>query len=327
MALTDIFILGGGVCGVASALAISKALASREGVTITVFELREAPATLGGPVNLTPSAQRHLDRLGVLQMLDERGAGAGVSGIELFSIHSGKSLGCLNFAGDDGTGFGGYKGRRVSRRDLLLAMLDAAEQLENVQVVYGKKVTGLRESAERVHVSFEDGETSVADLVLGCDGIHSNTRMQFVEPDRVPVYTGISTAQGYVKTQDVASKIHFKDTGMNMSRMGSLLATYHDPRHEGIYLAAVTEAKENLSRDGWKAKGADQETVRQDLMKRFGYGAFPCVREMVAESADWFLFPVYILPPGGKWCTERVILLGDAAHAVSGKTRVPANTS
>jgi 2-polyprenyl-6-methoxyphenol hydroxylase-like FAD-dependent oxidoreductase len=325
MALSDIFILGAGMCGVASALAISKTLSSHDAAKITVFELRDAPTTLGGPVNLTPSAQRHLDRLGVLKALDERGAGTEVNAIELFSIHSGRYLGCLDFTGSDGNGYGGYKGRRVMRQELLLAMLDAAKHLKNVQVLYGKKVIGLRESAEKMQVTFEDGESATADLVLGCDGIHSNTRMQFVEPDRVPVYSGISTAQGYVKARDVTSNIHFRETGMHMSSRGSLLTTYYDPGHEEIYLAAVTEAKDNLSRDGRRAKGADRELVTQDIMSRFGDGAFTCIREMVAGSADWFLFPVYALPPGGKWHTERVILLGDAAHAVSSLPRPQRN--
>lgn len=39
-------------------------------------------------------------------------------------------------------------------------------------------------------------------LVLGCDGIHSATRM-VIEPNRVPRYSGIFSAYGFTATQEV----------------------------------------------------------------------------------------------------------------------------
>jgi 2-polyprenyl-6-methoxyphenol hydroxylase-like FAD-dependent oxidoreductase len=318
MPLSDIFIIGGGICGMASAIALSKALHQKKDVKITVFELRDEPSALGGAVGLTPSAMRHLDHIGVLRSLNERKLGTEVEKIEIFSTHSGSNLMNLDFVDGQGKGIGGYKGRRVMRRDLLLAMTDAARDMPNVTLEYGKKVAAMENSerSQKVKVLFEGGANREADLVLGCDGIHSNTRMKFVEPERVPVYTGICTAQGYARTSDVHSEIHFKDTGLNMSRRGSLLTTYYTRERDEIYLAAVMEVSETLSRDGWKAKGEDQEGTKRDMMDRFGAEMIPAVRDMIAGSGEWFFYPVYKLENGGKWHRDSVMLLGDAAHAV-----------
>ncbi|KAM5437046.1 hypothetical protein MferCBS31731_005701 [Microsporum ferrugineum] len=326
--LSEICIIGGGMSGLAAALALAKYLSSRdELINVTVYELRDEPTTLGGAVNLMPNALRNLDRLGVYKHLQENKCGAEVDRIELFSNYSGPGqLASMDFVDTEGSPLGGFRGLRVMRSDLMSAMLDAinASTYANVtlRILNGKKVVRLEEPSsgnkgeKKVLVSFEDGTEVEADLVLGCDGIHSKTRMNYVEPEREPVYTGISVAQGYVDRKAVSSDLHFKATGMNMSRKGSLLATFYEPTHESIYLASVTEAKETLSRDGWKTKGADQDAVKADILDRFGESAFPCVREMITVSNSWFLFPVYKLPPGGKWCTERVMLLGDAAHAM-----------
>ncbi|EFR02632.1 salicylate hydroxylase [Nannizzia gypsea CBS 118893] len=324
--LSEICIIGGGVSGLASALTLAKYLSTREEhANITVYELRDLPASLGGAVNLTPNALRNLYRLEVLPHIYKNEYGTEVDRIELFSNYSGPGqLASMDFVDAQGEPMSGLKGLRVMRLPLLLAMINAIDDTAlagiTLNIVYGKKLVKLEHSNAqgegKVQVSFEDGTVVEADLVLGCDGIHSKTRMSYVDPDRVPVYTGISVAQGYVARKEIASDLHFKDTGMIMARRGSLLTSFYESTRKFVYLAAVTESKEALSRDGWKAKGEDQEAVKADILDRFGDSIFPCVREMITASNGWYLFPVYKLPPGGKWCTERVMLLGDAAHAM-----------
>lgn len=325
MPISNILILGGGICGLATAIALSKTHASEAGLKITVYELRDRNGIFaigGGSVGLTPSALRHLDYLGV----PVKGFGAEVSGIEIFSNQAGTRMGSIDFSGDaselnaPGNGYDGYKGARVKRKELHAALLDAVEREEKVDVMFGKKVIGLNEDDGNVQVRFEDGTSAIGDVAVGTDGIHSATRMRFVAPDRVPEYSGLATAQALVAASDVRSHMHFKDTAMNISRRGSLLTTFCDRERKEIFLAAVMETEEG-GRDGWRVKrqkdGGQQDAVKKDIEDRFGDSAFPCIREMMEGAGDWYMYPVYNLPAGGKWCTERVMLLGDAAHAVS----------
>ena len=165
----SILILGGGICGLATAIALSKTLSSsQKGLKITVYELRDKDGTTSmsdGAVNLTPSALRHLDYLGVRV----RDLGAEVSAIELFANQSGARMGAIGFSGDnyngDGTGNGydRYKGARVMRKKSLAALLDAVGG-ENVEVVFEKKVIGLDEHDDgKVQVKFEDVTSAIGD--------------------------------------------------------------------------------------------------------------------------------------------------------------------
>jgi len=70
-----IMILGAGITGLTSALALSDNLLDTL-AKITIFEVRSAPATIGGAVNLTPKALRYLDHLGVHDIILQNGFGA-----------------------------------------------------------------------------------------------------------------------------------------------------------------------------------------------------------------------------------------------------------
>lgn len=325
---SNILVLGGGIAGIAAALALSKQLSPlNPDLTITIYELRDVPSTSGGAINLTPVAQRHLAQLGILEELDKMGpdAGVDVDGIEYFSIHTGRKMGSVDFAGKKGQGYGGYKGRRVMRICLHLAMLAAVEKRRNVSIEFGKKVVGGLESEKNVTIFFADGTSATGDMAIGCDGVHSNVRTKIVDPERPSEYTGISFIQTTIKTNLIDAPIHFKATAMNRSRRGALLTTFCDLEKTEIFVAGLVQIDSSLlSNDSWKQegfgsfrpRGSPLKALRDDIRERFGDSVIPCVREIVEKAEGWSIYPVYQLAPGGKWSTDRIILLGDAAHAV-----------
>jgi 2-polyprenyl-6-methoxyphenol hydroxylase-like FAD-dependent oxidoreductase len=60
---------------------------------------------------------------------------------------------------------------------------------------------GRQDSGTEVTVQFEDHTTATADLVVGCDGIHSTIRSQFVADN--PQYSGRIAWRGLVPIADV----------------------------------------------------------------------------------------------------------------------------
>ena len=326
-----IVIAGAGIAGIACALALSKELSPFvPDLKITVYERHDVLSTSGGAINLTPVAQRHLAQLGVLDELDRMGpeGGADVDAIELFSTRSGRPIGSINFTDHKGKGYGGYKGRRVMRIILSVAMLTVVERTRNVEIVFGKKVVSGEEFDDRVVLHFQDGTEAIGDLVIGCDGVHSAVRTQFVDVDRPAEYTGLSFLQATIETDSLSSRVHFKSSSLNISRHGSMLASYCDRDRGQIFAAAIVQfSQESLSRyrlepgQDWATQHRIRCALREEIRDRFGKSAIPCIREIIESKADWMLYPVYQVRPGGRWCLNRVILLGDAAHAVSSYTQ------
>jgi 2-polyprenyl-6-methoxyphenol hydroxylase-like FAD-dependent oxidoreductase len=303
--LNHILIIGAGTSGLASALALHAL-----NIPCTVYELRAAPSTIGGAINLTPNAIRCLDHLGVLQHL--KGKGCVTRSIGIFSAFGGQFIGELSFRNIDKFQ---YHALRISRAQLLQGFLDALEGT-SVKIEYGKKLVALTESEESVEATFEDGTVAKGDILLGCDGIHSITRMKLVEPTRAPIFTNTAAAYGFVPVSSISSSIHFEDASVNVSRRGSLLAAFCDPDKETLYFAAVMEVKSELDHEGWKAQSSDQEATRKEIQSRFGDLKKPFLTKMLDKVEDLFFYPIYVLSRHGKWSSKRVMLLGDAAHAV-----------
>jgi 2-polyprenyl-6-methoxyphenol hydroxylase-like FAD-dependent oxidoreductase len=71
-------------------------------------------------------------------------------------------------------------------------MLSAAKEAE-IPITYNKQIVQIEEGKDKVAVSFSDGTTDTADILLGCDGIHSSVRKLYVNPLQEPEYSGIAS--------------------------------------------------------------------------------------------------------------------------------------
>jgi salicylate hydroxylase len=299
-------IIGGGIAGPAAAIALQEI-----GIACTIYELRPAPATIGGAIGLSPNAMRVLDHWGLYETIAE--TGYSYERIDMFSILSGRLLGSLPFGGKERFG---YDSMRCKRSDLQRLLLEKALGAGTV-IRYGKRLVDVKEGEDSITALFEDGDEAVGDILLGCDGIHSNVRVKYVDPSRSATYTGISSAYGFVPVSKITAPIHFNEPGMNMSRQGSLLTTYSDAEKKTVFLAAVMEVKDPAGKDGWLTRGRVQEAARNDLLKRFETPNLPCIAEMTRGIDELYFYPVYTLSNAGRWFQGRAILIGDAAHAVS----------
>lgn len=322
----NIIILGGGIAGLTTALALTKfAPPTSEPPRITIFEVRPEPATIGGAVNLTPNALRLLSHLGALDEIRANNYGKDCDAVEIFDIHSNTKLAESSFRGPDGKGLGTppFKALRITRGESLKGVLAAIAKHPNIQLLCGKKTTEIREDSHGVTLTFADGGSASADILLGCDGIHSVTRLKHVEPERTAIYSGICNAFGFAprradaSTADGYEPTHFETSAMNFSRRGMLLTSFHSAAKDTIYVGGLMQIPEIASRDGWKAAGADADKTRADMLARFAEGAAnPLIRHVIEDARDLFLWPVFTLADGGRWSTQRVMLIGDSAHAM-----------
>lgn len=323
MAIQDIIILGAGPCGLSTAIALAKITPTPR---ITIIELRREPQPMGGTINMTPLAIRYLDYLGAGQRLRDRSI-ALVDGVDMISLRTGWKMGNI---------WGGIGCRRTARFPLVVSLLETAKQehADAIEIQWGRRVTGIDEVDDKVVLTFDDRSTMRGDVLFGCDGIHSAARSLWVEPGRDKIYSGRAVTMGWYNAaprkdeelKQTAAPITYlngkpaiRDTAVFNGHGGVLITSYFEPTRQNIFFAHVREMDEptDAGRDGWQVLGKDQHAVRQEVVRTYEGGRVNGLEAAISGCDSWHQYPIYKLPPGGRWHRGRVLLLGDAAHAVS----------
>ena len=324
MATQSILILGAGPAGMAAALALAMQ-ASSEGsnsLKITLLELRPVLGTIGGAINLTPLAMKYLDYLGAGKRVKEKCIDL-AHGLDYISLRTGKVIG--NIWGDIGA-------VRVARHALVESLLQTIqeEHSKNIDIQWGKKVVGIEERENKMALTFEDGTYIEGDTLIGADGVHSVVRRLWVEPDRNPQFAGRVVIMGFSdihKVNDDSSPLLLPDgspalvdTSILSSNRGMFLASYWEPTRTNVFFALIDsmELPENGdSREGWKALAEDQASLKKKVSAAYEVSPVKGIPELADACKKWQFWPINILPPGGLWHKGKVLLIGDAAHAVS----------
>jgi salicylate hydroxylase len=300
-AKSRIAIIGAGVGGLTLWLALRQ-----RGFFADIYEQARELAEIGAAVALSANGTRELERLGVL----DRIVAASTEPTELI-YRDGRTGGRI--AAHPVRLGGSYRGRfgapycGLHRAELQRA-LGAGVDPERLRL--GRRLVDLSEDSDRVTLSFADGGTVEADAVIAADGVRSVVR-RFVAGDDGLLYSRTSGFRGIIPVGSLPSLPDPQAIQFWMGPSAHLLhyAIGADGRH--VNFLAVVEGPHDW---GHPEKGL-AATKDADALALFR-GWHPAVTEMIAavrHEARWGLFPAR---PLRRWRRGRVVLLGDAAHAM-----------
>ncbi|KAM0332015.1 hypothetical protein ACHAQA_002281 [Verticillium albo-atrum] len=307
---TNVAIIGAGLSGLSLALALHQ-----QNIPCTLYESRAAPLDIGGAIMLSPNALRILDNLGVYQRL----APLAYHFKNLyFRTDDNKLLDTFEFGSADKYG---YDGIRVYRFELINVLLDMLSEA-GVKPIYGKKfVKVTTENADGVTWAFEDGTTATAGLLVGADGIHSRVRGH-INADVIPIFTKMIGVSAAVPTAqlglDADDDYPLPVTVMN-KKHGAFVAAPQRRDGSEIFFGKQCQFAEEPDREGWERITNDKEWCIEFL--RRGSEDYPpfvarAVSNIPLDAIN--LWPFYIIPKLSSWTSDhgRVVILGDAAHAI-----------
>lgn len=188
-------VIGSGIAGPAAAMALQKA-----GIGSVVYEQHAGSAAgTGSFLTLATNGADALRTLGAEKSATS--AGFPTTAAVLWS-GTGKRLGAAEVSMTLEDGITGYT---LKRTGLSQALLDAAEN-RGIQVEHGKRLIGAQHVDGGVRASFSDGSDATADILIGCDGIHSTVR-GIIDPNApVPTYAGLVNLDGFVRGVPVEAR-------------------------------------------------------------------------------------------------------------------------
>lgn len=293
-------VIGGGIAGPATAMALHKA-----GIHATVFEARPQGAD-GRGVMLT-LATNGIDALRALDA-ERRAATVGfpTPGIRLHT-HTGKILGITPTGGTlaDGT-----VSRTIRREALYQVMHDEAAS-RGIPIQRGKRLISAYETRDGVRAEFSDGTHEEADILIGADGIHSTVR-RIIDPNAPrPRFSGLLTTGGYARGVAVTTAPGSYEMIFGRHAFFGYATA---PDGEVWWFVNIPRRREPargeldaISSDAWRTLFAD--LYRDD--------AGPAL-ELIAASDDFApMTAIHTLPSLPRWHSDRMLVLGDAAHAPS----------
>ncbi|KAL6231535.1 hypothetical protein BDW75DRAFT_247846 [Aspergillus navahoensis] len=314
-------IIGAGPAGLSAALRLHQTT----NIKPIIYELRPKPTTLGGAIGVSANGLRLFDRLGVYESLSKRGSSR--SDCAIYSLNGGRLGGLNNFAARAHAETG-YGYMRIKRADLVDVLLDAVRKA-GIPLHFGQKISGIEDSgwgeAAGVGVRFEDGSTDIADMLMGCDGIHSAVRRLYVDPGLKPEYSGLSGLFSTIPAARLSSSVTDQLTGLNvtLTEKGMFMTAPCTAGKDEVYWGFQREIPvipdPHDDRDGWEVRGRQEvDGFKSNLHEILANGRgnwTEALRQLVDATDVMKFYPIYRLPLGGTWSRGRCLLLGDAAHA------------
>ncbi|MBP7493255.1 MAG: FAD-dependent monooxygenase, partial [Rhodoferax sp.] len=179
--MNKILIAGGGIGGLAAALACTRA-----GTEVSLFERAAAFAEVGAGVQLSPNVVRVLHNWGLKQALD-----AVVSvppQLQIRSAVTGVELGVLRL-GDTIQARYGAPYLTIQRSDLHHVLLAELMRRDQAPLSLNSELASFSQSEEGVTLRLVDGRAVQGDALVGADGGFSAVRQQLLN-DGVPTPTG-----------------------------------------------------------------------------------------------------------------------------------------
>ena len=191
------------------------------------------------------------------------------------------------------------------RADLLSSLL---APLPPECVRTGSRVVAFEETSRDVRVELANGEEVRGGLLVGADGLRSQTRKQLMgEPEAR--FTGVVVWRGLIPRDKVPQRYDAKIMSWYGPRRHVLLYPLRHDRHpDSVYsLSAFVPATE-VRRESWTASG-DLADLHASLAD-----SCPAMHELLALMDTALITGIYFRDPLETWGSDRVILLGDAAH-------------
>ena len=296
MAPDRILIAGGGIGGLAAALALAQ-----KGVSSLVLEKAGKLGEIGAGIQLGPNAFHCFDRLGVGEAA--RGMAVYIDQLRLMDALADGEICHIDLKEKFRARFDNPYAV-VHRGDLHGVLLKGCRDHALIDLRTSAEVTGYDQDGSSVTAKLANGESVRGRALVGADGLWSHVRRQ-VANDGPPRVSGHTTYRSVIPTELMPEdlrwnaatlwagpKCHIVHYPLSGWKVFNLVVTYHNHAPEPV-----------------AGKPVSDEEVRRGF-------THVCERAqtIIRHGKDWHMWVLCDRDPIDQWVDGRVALLGDAAH-------------
>ena len=297
----QILIAGGGIGGLAAALACS-----RSGWPVQLLERAHEFGEVGAGIQLGPNVVRILHQWGLEPALKQ--VVAFPQRLCVRSALGGNQLGQLRLGERAQTRYGApYV--TIHRADMHQLLLDAVRQCADVQLQLGHWLESFTDTGTTVQVKVLEQPDAEGQALIGADGIWSAVRQQLLR-DGLPGVTGHLAYRALVEQKNLPAHLRSQEVTVWLGP-DLHLVQYPVRRGDWLNVVAIVTGQLQGNVDDW-----DHATHASDLQAAMGHTCSQ-LRDLVAAISGWRLWALCDRVPmtgAHQHARGRVALLGDAAH-------------
>ncbi|MDP9897861.1 FAD-dependent monooxygenase [Variovorax ginsengisoli] len=298
----QLLVAGGGIGGLASALALAQA-----GHGVEVLEQSPVFAEVGAGIQLGPNAVRRLQMLGLADALDA--IAARPEALVVRSARNDDELACLPL-GKAALHRYGAPYCCVHRADLHGVLLAAAQAHAGIVLNHSARLAQIALSDEAVAVVTDSAHAWEGDALIGADGLWSTVRDSLPEAGDAPRSTGHTAWRGLLAQSELPAAQ--RSTQVRVW-LGDRLHALVYPLRGGELLNVVVLAEAAPTGD---ARDWDQSTSLGALQRATGR-CCATLQGYLAAVPTWRAWTLHDRKPltgPAQMAHERIALVGDAAH-------------
>jgi salicylate hydroxylase len=313
-----VLIAGGGIGGLAAALACS-----RVGCAVDLFEKAAAFETIGAGIQLGPNVTRILHTWGLERALKD--VAAYPDHLLVRDANTGNLLGQLRL-GKTALQRYGAPYATLHRADLHQLLLNALAQQPSAKIHLDATFDGFKQVEDsvsgNVQISVKKSDGSVekhrGDVLMGADGLWSQVRQQLVN-DGPPRPSGHVAYRSLIAQNSLPAALQNQNI---QAWLGPQMhaVTYPVKSGEWLNVVVIVESAESVPEAGWNTPFTHEKWLQGAYSK---HGQLSNLLQYVNAWQAWNLFdrtPVastegmFPRHDALKNANQRVALLGDAAH-------------
>jgi FAD-dependent urate hydroxylase len=290
----EIAILGAGVAGVSSAIALAQI-----GFKVRIYERHTAETNIGAGIVVWSNAAFVLQQLGALEAMQPL-TGRPRKMRRLTSEND--DLGTLDIGLLEKHMT--YPSFSILRHDFQRILLSRLASL-GVHVNYGFVVSHIASAANgRTSVQFRNGSQVTADLVIGADGRMRSQSRQYVAGHNTPVYQGFLNWIGVCESAHASFNI---DEIVDYWGVGERFGIVPISSKVAYWAGGASEAN---------VAACNPADYKKELMARFSGWPEP-VQTVISGTPAARVNKIYVHDhdPLRVWHRDNLVLVGDAAHA------------
>ncbi|MSQ87832.1 MAG: FAD-binding protein [Betaproteobacteria bacterium] len=294
--MKEILIAGGGIGGLAAALALAQ-----KGRKVRVLEKAAEFGEIGYGIQMGPNVCRMLDRLGVLKALEP--AAVFPEALIFADALTNEEISRISLGA-------AFRARYqfpyfvIHRRDLHGGLLAACRQRQEIVLESSTEIKKFTQQDEQVTITCENGAVHEACALIGAEGLRSPTR-QAVIGDGAPRMAGHYVYRGVVPDAQIVDR---RRVNCMTIWGGPDLHLVQYRLQSGAVMNNVATIASRRWRRGEPDAGAPDEL--EELFARMHPGVRDSLR-YISRERNWVL---HDREPVTNWTDGRVTLLGDAAH-------------